>query len=295
MKKSALLRLSLALLMLCSYRTFAQVNSPDLKVATLDWTVAETLLALGQPPIAVGDAESYRTWVSVPELPPHTLDLGTRLQPNQELLAKLQPDRFINSAMFSNLTPILQHADRRQQVDEVNFYREGEIWQNQLAATRELAKLIAKPQRAESLIQQTEQLFAQLKTQLTSYQNRTLLLVQFIDSRHLRVYGENSLFGAAIRQMGFHNAWTAPVTLWGSTNIGINQLAEFKDNPRLIVIKPYPVNVPTALEHNTLWQHLPLSKDPIVLPAIWTFGALPSAQRFALALADALQQGGEPW
>ncbi|MGR3808410.1 ABC transporter substrate-binding protein [Pasteurella testudinis] len=284
------------LLILFSYRTFAHSSPTEPKIATLDWTVAETLLALGQPPIAVGDAESYRTWVAVPQLPAEKLDLGTRLQPNKELLAKLKPDLFVNSAMFSNLTPILQRyvADPKQ-VDSVDFYRDGDIWHNQLAASRKLAQLIGKPQAAETLIQQSEQLFARLKNRLNAYQDRTLLLVQFIDSRHLRVYGENSLFGAVIKQMGFRNAWTQPVTVWGSANIGINQLADFKDNPRLIVIKPYPLNVPTALQHNTLWQHLPLSQDPLVLPAIWTFGALPSAQRFATSLAEALQHGGEAW
>lgn len=266
------------------------------RTATLDWTVAETLLALGHAPIAVGDAESYRTWVAVPKLPQGTLDLGTRLQPNKELVAQLQPDLFINSTMFSSLTPLLQrYVADPQQVESVDFYREGDIWQNQLNATRQLSQRVGDPQAAEQLISQTEQLFAELKQQLTEHQHRPLLLVQFIDSRHLRVYGENSLFGAAIQRMGFRNAWAHPVSVWGSANISINQLADFTDNPRLVVIKPYPVNVPTALQHNTLWQYLPLSRDPIVLPAIWTFGALPSAQRFAQQLATALQHGGEAW
>ncbi|MDH2999327.1 iron ABC transporter substrate-binding protein [Chelonobacter oris] len=266
------------------------------KIATLDWTVAETLLALGQPPVAIGDAESYRTWVAVPQLPKNTLDLGSRLQPNAERLAQIQPDLFINSAMFRNLEPLLQrYVADPQQIKSVNFYQAGNLWQNQLAATRRLAQWIGKPQAAEALIQQSEQLFADLNTELQPFQSRPLLLVQFIDSRHLRVYGENSLFGETIRQMGFRNAWTHEVTVWGAANISINQLADFHDNPRLVVIKPYPLNVPTALQHNTLWQHLSLSQDPLVLPAIWTFGALPSAQRFALALRNALQQGGEAW
>lgn len=29
--------------------------------ATVDWTVAETLIALGEPPLAVGDMQSYQT------------------------------------------------------------------------------------------------------------------------------------------------------------------------------------------------------------------------------------------
>ncbi len=33
------------------------------RIATVDWTIAETLLALGVTPLAMGDVESYRGWV----------------------------------------------------------------------------------------------------------------------------------------------------------------------------------------------------------------------------------------
>ena len=62
-----------------------------------------------------------------------------------------------------------------------------------------------------------------------------------------------------------------------------------------MVIKPYPTNIQAALAHNTLWQHLDLAKDPLILPAVWTFGGIPSAQRFAQVFVTALQHGGEQW
>ena len=70
--------------------------------ATLDWTVAEALIALGEKPVAVGDVKSYQQWVSKPALPNDTLDLGVRMQPNPEqILALKQGDHdlhFINSS-----------------------------------------------------------------------------------------------------------------------------------------------------------------------------------------------------
>src|SRR3712207_5977723 len=72
-------------------------------IATLDWTVAETLIALGEKPCAVGDVKSYQQWVGEPALPENTLDLGIRLQPNPEqifLLTQTVPPHFINSSFY---------------------------------------------------------------------------------------------------------------------------------------------------------------------------------------------------
>lgn len=61
------------------------------------------------------------------------------------------------------------------------------------------------------------------------------------------------------------------------------------------MVKPYPANIGSALHYNTLWQHLAMAKDPLILPAVWTFGGIPSAQRFAEILAKGLLHGGEQW
>ncbi|MFC0323053.1 ABC transporter substrate-binding protein [Gallibacterium melopsittaci] len=291
----SVLKRILLLLSLLMVHLGSSANSNQLRLASLDWTVSETLIALSNAPIAVGDAQSYRQWVVIPELPSETVDLGSRLMPNRELLVTLQLDKFINSSMYASLTPILATYVGQDNVIIVDFYRTGSIWQNQLAATRQIAALIGQPERGEQLIQQTEQLLQKLKAQITAMTARPVLMVQFDDARHLRVYGENSLLGAVAMKLGLQNAWQAPVGIWGTSTIDIHQLAQLAKNSRLVVIKPYPINVPTALAHNSLWQRLPMAKDPIVLPTIWTFGGLPSAQRFALALTQALQQGGEAW
>ncbi|MFC0308501.1 ABC transporter substrate-binding protein [Gallibacterium trehalosifermentans] len=290
MLKRILLLLSLLIIHLGS-----SANPSQLRLASLDWTVSETLIALSAAPIAVGDALRYRQWVATPELAAETVDLGSRLMPNRELLATLPLDKFINSSMYASLTPILATYVGQDNVVIVDFYRVGNIWQNQLAATRQIATLIGQPERGEQLIQQTEQLLQNLKTQISAMTARPILMVQFDDARHLRVYGENSLLGAVAAKLGLQNAWQDPVGIWGTSTVDIHQLAQLAKNSRLVVIKPYPINVPSALAKNSLWQRLPMAKDPIILPTIWTFGGLPSAQRFALALTQALQQGGETW
>lgn len=71
------------------------------QVATLDWTIAETLIAMNNAPVAVGDATAYQRWVGEPKLPTETQDLGIRLQPNPEQIWLLS-QQFPNSLQFIN-------------------------------------------------------------------------------------------------------------------------------------------------------------------------------------------------
>ena len=276
-----------------------QGASAHFRIATLDWTVAETLIALGEPPVAVGDVKSYRQWVAQPQLPADTLDLGLRMQPNPELLIPLSnadqkaPLIFINTGFYASTAPLLQRF--AQQVHRVDFYAEGDAWQNILNASKQVADIINRPQAFEQLIRRYQQKLAEIRPHLQAFRDRPLALVQFIDSRHLRIYAPNSPFGAVLAQLGLQNAWSGTQNNWGFETIDLTQLAKLPQNSRFVVIKPYPANIETDLKYNTLWRHLTMARDPLILPAIWTFGGIPSAQRFAQALADGLQNGGEAW
>ncbi|MGM0913097.1 MAG: hypothetical protein ACQEXC_05110 [Pseudomonadota bacterium] len=61
---------------------------------------------------------------------------------------------------------------------------------------------------------------------------------------------------------------------------------------RLVVVEPYPLGVEAALADSGLWQQQPSVRDDslITLPPVWSFGALPSAQRFADHLVAALEE-----
>lgn len=281
------------------FAMFSQIvlaQSPQRCIATLDWTVAETLLGLGEQDFcAMGDVKSYQHWVVEPKLPKEMVDLGVRMQPNPEQIYRLnqRPLMFINSSFYASAKPIL--APFTQHIATVNFYDEGDAWQNILTATAKVADLIGKPQQSEQLIQGYLQKISQIRPLVKPYTDRPVLLVQFIDTCHLRVYAENSPFGAVLRQLGFRNSWQGRHNTWGFETIEVTQLAKLPEDSRFVVVKPYPTNIHTALRHNTLWQHLTMAKDPLILPAVWTFGAIPSAQRFAEVFANGLQNGGEPW
>lgn len=278
---------------------YLSAGEPQRGFATLDWTVAETLIALGEMPIAVGDVESYKKWVKEPEMTEFVEDLGVRLQPNQEKLLLLshnlnaQPLQFINSGFYASVTPLLSKFAK--QVDIVDFYREGDVWQNVLLASQKIAELIDRPDAFRRLEQAYLQKINQIRPLVQPYTQRPIILVQFIDTRYLRIYAQNSLLGAVLTQLGFENSWYGSSNHWGFEVIELTQLAKLSQNSRFVVVKPYPSNIASALKYNIIWQRLPMAKDPLILPEVWTFGGISSAQRFAEIFAQGLIKGGDKW
>ncbi|WP_275286065.1 ABC transporter substrate-binding protein [Halomonas elongata] len=256
------------------------------RIATLDWTLAETLQALDTPPMAVAQIDAYHDWVGEPHLPDTVADLGLRTQPNLELLSDLDPDRILISPMFANLTPRLS---RIAPVKNFTLYTPGrDTWQEMRELTRGVADVIGRPAAAEQLIEDAESRIAELRQQLSD-DTPPLLVVQFMDARHVRVFGDNGLYQAVLERLGLDNAWSGETNAWGFSLVGIEALANL--DARLVVVEPYPAGVRETLDRSGLWQGLVRDSrgEPLVLPPVWSFGALPSAQRFAEQLTAALE------
>lgn len=256
-------------------------------IATLDWTLAETLVGLDAAPRSVAQVSAYHGWVKEPALPGGVVDLGLRSQPNMELLAALAPERILISPMFSSLIPQLS---RVAPVESLELYAPGgDTWEQMRRLTLELGRLVERKEQAESLIRDTESHLDALGQTLPD-DTPPLLVVQFMDARHVRVFGDNSLYQTVIERLGLRNAWTGPTNHWGFSLVGIEALIGIE--ARLVVVEPYPVGVEEQLAESGLWRHLPSVRDNdlITLPPAWSFGALPSARHFAERLAAALRR-----
>src|SRR6185295_9452790 len=71
--------------------------SVGLRVACLDWALAETMLALGHNPIAIVAARDWNRFVAGTPLPSSVADLGLQPEINFEVLASLKPDLILTS------------------------------------------------------------------------------------------------------------------------------------------------------------------------------------------------------
>ncbi|MDM5137511.1 ABC transporter substrate-binding protein [Aeromonas salmonicida] len=258
------------------------------RIATVDWTIAETLLALGVTPLAVGDVSAYRAWVGEPFLPADVVDIGLRAQPNRELLAELKPDRILISPLAAPLAPTLS---RIAPVQSIALYDpQTDLWQRLHEATLTIAALVNKTAEANVLLTDLNRDLEQMKQTLPA-ELPPLLVVQFIDERHVRVFGRHSLFEAVMQRLDLRNAWQGETNAWGFSVASLEQFLSIPE-ARLVVVDPIPVGVSERLQEPGLWQHLPLVQQAPVLhlPAVWSFGGVLAARRFATLLSEALQK-----
>lgn len=261
--------------------------APGERLAVLDWGLAETLLGIGVAPLAVADLDNYQRWVAEPVMPASVHDMGLRTEPNLELLAQLDPALILITPQFEGLR---HQLERIAPVRSLSIYRpDSNPYDNALQVTRELGELTAHQAEAEALIAEVEAQQIALREQLRLRPQPPLLLVSFIDDRHVRVSGSSSLFTAVLSRLGLHNAWGGVDNYWGFAQVGIEQLASEPD-ALLINFLPMPLDAERALQRSVLWQALPFVQAGRVhqFAPTWQYGGLPSAQRFTRLLSEAL-------
>ena len=210
---------------------------PPLRIVCLDDGLAETLLTLGVTPIAVADREIWEKWVVEPPLPPQVADIGTILEPNLEFLQQLRPDIILSTPYLDGIKPLLE---RVAPVTTIGIYTpDGQPYRRAIEATRQLAALVGKESEGEALIAATEACFSDVRQQLAPLSARPIYVVNFLDPRNVRVYGEKSLFQAVFDRIGIRNAWTGETNYWGFATVGIDGLATSSD-ARLAYLEPLP-------------------------------------------------------
>lgn len=285
-------RASLCLLfLLVSGAALAGQSNATPRLATLDWGIAQNLTAMGVPPVAVGQTTGYATWVGTPALPDTVHDLGLRAEPNLELLSQVKPDHILITRLYASAAPKLSRIAPVSTVDV--YFTPGTVWHNTVAAVNKLGRIAHRPEAAQALIRRTNQRIRTAAARLPA-NTGPLLVVQFVDAQHVRVYGRGSLIQATMQRMGLTNAWDGQTTRWGMAVVPISRLADIKQG-RVVVMGPVPVGLTDRIAANRVWQSMPVVRDaPVVyMPGVWSSGGLPSASRFARLLTHALRAAPE--
>ncbi|MGG5890821.1 ABC transporter substrate-binding protein [Falsiroseomonas sp. HC035] len=258
------------------------------RLAVIDWGLAEAALALGVVPVAAAELDGYARWVKAPAMPPGVIDLGLRGEPNLEALHRAAPDLILTTPQFA---PFLPRLERIAPVASFATYQPGgNPLERSFDIVMDLGRRLGRPDRAAALRAEAAAVFAAAAVRLDRV--RPLLVAGFVDQRHLRVYGGNSLFGATLARLGLVNGWTAPTSAWGFATVGVEHLA-VSPEAQLLLLDPMPPDLRASLPRNPIWQALPAVRAGRVtlLPPCWAFGGLPSAMRFADLLAAGLADG----
>lgn len=263
------------------------VRAAGRHIASLDYGLAETLLVLGAPPVAVADARGWKDWVVEPPLPSSTIDLGVALDPNLELLSALGPELILSTEYLAMVEERLRPI---APVKRLTIFSEGgSPYPKAVEATRALGSLIGDRERAERYLIESEAFFDRCRARANRFSETPILVLSFLDPRHARVYGSPGMYDDVLKRIGLENAWTDEVNYWGFSTVSIETLA--KVGPAYVIADHLQPDVEMVLNRSPLWRELPFVRGRRipVLPPVLMFGAVPSARRFASLLLGALE------
>ncbi|MDQ7263942.1 ABC transporter substrate-binding protein [Paracoccus sp. PS-1] len=258
-----------------------------LRLAAVDWAMAETAMALGHPPAALAELIGFRD-AAAAQPPQSTVDLGLRGAPNLEALSLVAPDLILSSSYYSAIQPRLE---RIAPVFTRALYVAGEpAFPKVMAVLGELAERLGDPAAGPRAQAAAQAEFAMLAGRAAPFADRACLMFQLGDSRHIRVFGTDSLFSGALEAIGLRNAWAARTSFAFAAPVPLEKLAEYPE-ARLVIVGRIPPQAERGLGSAALWNSLPPVKAGRVhrLPELRPFAGIPSALRFAHELVAALE------
>ncbi|QIM67074.1 iron ABC transporter substrate-binding protein [Mannheimia granulomatis] len=265
------------------------------KIFTPDWSIASALTEMGNPPIAMGDKRIYPLWSHRPIQPDSVLDIGTRYQPNRELLAQLPVDLVLSNFFYAHLSSVYSKEIRQIDVlfDGGNL-EHIQSWHTYQKATRVIGEAIKNPQAAEAYLTHTENQLAiwGIDIRKNAPEIDHYAVVQFGSPKELRLYASNSMFHVAFDLMGLKQADLGVGDRWGNKLITVSELAKLPERTCLIIISPFSKMTQADLAKSYIWQRLGFGKSRCmkVLPPVWLFGGPDSISHFAEFLHYAMTQ-----
>lgn len=269
----------------------ASFDTTPKKVVALDWALTETVLSLGVELEGIADAKGYQQWVVKPELNSNVTDVGSRREPNLELLTELKPDVILISEhmaaayhQLNKIAPVLVYSI---------YSKKKQPLESATNITLSLGKLFDKEQRAQQVIAETNKRLNENgeKVRAAGNSDKPLIFARFINDKTLRIHSQGSLAQATIRTMGLKNDWQEQTNLWGFSTTGTERLAEHQ-KANIMIFGPLQEEERKQLTQSPFWQAMEFTRTDSVyeLPSIWTFGGLIAAQRFSDHITELLTQ-----
>jgi iron complex transport system substrate-binding protein len=262
-------------------------QADELRVATVDWSVLETLLALGLVPVAAPELRQFREIAVEPAVPRSVTDLGLRGTINFELLLLSRPGLIYSSSFYVASEPRLA---RIAPVERFSIYAPGQLpYEPAAAMMRAIAGRLGRTEASERYLAETQAELAALRERLKPHAGRPVIPINLGDARHFRVFGADSMFGEVLKRLGLANAWTDQTSYSALAPIGLEALARVPE-AYIALIPPVPPGAMETLSRSVFWNALPNLREGrlLRLASINPYGGLPAARRFARLLAAAM-------
>jgi ABC-type Fe3+-hydroxamate transport system substrate-binding protein len=259
-------------------------------IATLDWAAAECLLALGAVPIAVPDTAVYRQWMQTIALPESVADLGSRAEPNLELLSTLRPGRILISNWQTSL------AGQFERIAPVSTVTIIDPPASPLANARkalvDIGRMLSAGERASQWLAGFDRAQQAAAASLVLLKKRDVIVgVLHENGRQIYAYGPGSWVHEILLLLGLNNALRAPASRFGNALIDIAALTEMPQARLLYLDQGERTRrAEAALAQSSVWSRIPMVVGGRVqsIPVFYPLGGLPSARRFVEILTQAV-------
>ena len=266
------------------------------RIVALDWASAETMFAIGVPPIAIsspyrGGQEELFGAAALSD----TLQLGSMFEPNFEVLQSTRPDLIFYAPWHAHLVPSLQ---RIAAVHLVNpRLPTDNMLRNASICTIDVGKELAASSETNTYVDRCDEELERLAERVRGLNARPALVgVLSPDGRHLSLYIKGSLLHDVLERLGLQNAYRGPASPSGNITFGIERLADFPDADLYYLdTGPQSDAALRILNDSTLWNALNRTRRGTIkaIPYVWPFGAMASAMAFARSVTAVMSTGGD--
>ena len=268
-----------------------EFQSPPERVVVTDWTLLEQLLELGVVPVGAPELEAYEVYVGQPELPEGIVDIGQRRAPSMQVIESLAPDLIILGTdqkefdrLFSRISRVGYYQNFSHRWDS-----NGEKAQQRL---QQLATLFQREEIAEQKLEQLHLNLDQARSHLSALFGELPLvtLARITPNGSALVYGEHSLPGYSLQQLGLSSEIEVPKNKFGELQMSISDLAQVEQGYLLFWLDPLQKDMVETEE----WTTLPSvqNKRAIELSPAWSYGGAMSLMYITQAIVNALAMPG---
>lgn len=276
-------------------------DAPATKVGATEWNAVEYAVSLGVQPVGVSDIEGFKTWDSAVELDDTAQDIGTRGEPSIDTVLSLGLDvLFVTDELVGDSMAQIEKTTKvvvmpgGDAADPV-----GSMWEN----VDLVAEVMGKQAEVAEL---REEFDAKVSETAAAVEGSGLgaAPVAFSDAYEvggavsIRPYGEGSLVGGIMNEVGLANAWSTIADLETDPAYGLGQ-TDLEGLTKLPADTEYwyvtnssePDPYSTSLKDNAVWTGLPFVEDgntTAIPEKIWMFGGPESMIQFMDAAQDAV-------
>ncbi|UHA73581.1 ABC transporter substrate-binding protein [Paenibacillus sp. 481] len=266
-----------------------EIKGTPQRVVVLEWSSLEDVLALGVKPVGAADIDGYKKWVNIkPDMLEGVTDVGSRVEPNLEIIQSLKPDLIIGVDRIepfydklSDIAPTILFNKTTEQDPDAYAMMERNL---KLAADA-----LNKQVEGEKVLKEVNDAIAALagKVKEAGKADTEFVLVQAFTMKNvptMRYLSDNSMSAKVFNKLGLKNAFQPTKYVQTMEEGGVEALLPLKKANFFYIVQDDDHIFKNQLKENPVWKNLDFVKENRTYAMggdTWLFGGPLSAQLIA--------------